>query len=256
MIKNLLILSLVLMFISWLSYFFVSFIDFKVYSLVVDVNSNAIAQRIYRDIQEYIKSMDENSKKYIELSEIKNEEKVVVNEDYSKLVLAVREKKEFLSKKLKPRMIQKGYSINIIPHYDGVYFAYLSNYVFVPRSQLTENDLKTINDKYVGFLLNDQLIDYINFLNSYFTKNDSERIAKNQFFISKNFLINFTLSPFTTSKVLNLTTFRIDNISKKEYLLNIQKIIDKYKTGSVYLNINQNEKLINLQALNKRERKK
>ncbi len=256
MIRNLLILSLVLMVISWLSYFFVSFIDFKVYSLVVDVGSETIAQKIYRDLQDYVKSMDENSRKYIELSKIKQEKKVVVNEDYSKMVLAVREKKEFLGGKLKPRMIQKGYSISVIPHEDGVYFAYLSNSIFVPRSQLTENELKTINEKYIEFLQKDQIIDYINFLNSYFTKSDSERIAKNQFFISKNFLINFTLSPFTTSKVLNIATFTVDNISKKEYLVNMEKIIDKYKKDSVYLKVNEEERLINLKHLSKKEKKK
>lgn len=256
MIRNLLILSLVLTIISWLSYFFVSFMDFKVYSLVVNVGSETIAQKIYRDVQDYVKSMDENSKKYIELSKIKQEKKVVVSEDYSKIVLAVREEEEFLSKKLKPRMIQKGYSINVIPHEDGVYFAYLSSSIFIPRSQLTENDLKTINEKYIEFLQKDQVIDYINFLNSYFSKSDSERIAKSQFFISKNFLINFTLSPFTTSKILNLTNFRIDNISKKEDLINMEKIIDKYKKGSVYLKVNEEERLINLKHLSKREKKK
>ncbi|MCS6955734.1 MAG: hypothetical protein NZM44_05195 [Candidatus Calescibacterium sp.] len=254
MIKNLLYLSIVVMALGWFFYFATFIIPFKTYSLYVDTDSDNIASKVYREFQDYVNSLDSKSKEHILLSNIVKEKKIIVNEDYSKLMISVRESENFLKEKLASKMIQKGYHINIIPLTEDLYFAYLSNLVIVPRSDMAKQILDDINQKYLDFLQDDKLFDYIKFLNSYFSSSDSERVAKAQFYISKNFLINFTISPYTTSKTVKLNTFKFENISKKEHLLGLQNVLNKYDSKNIYLKFETKERVINLRVLHKETR--
>ncbi|MCS7243827.1 MAG: hypothetical protein RMJ36_03725 [Candidatus Calescibacterium sp.] len=243
-----------MMALAWFFYFATFIIPLKTYSLYVDIDSDNIASKVYREFQDYVNSLDPISKEHILLSEVAKEKKIIVNENYSKLMISVKESEKFLKNKIAPKMKGKGYDVTIIPLSQDVYFAYLTNFVIIPKSDMAKQILDDINEKYLGFLQEEKLFDYIKFLNSYFSPSDSERVAKTQFYISKNFLINFTISPYTTSKTVRLNTFKVENISKKEYLLGFQNILNKYDTRNIYLNFETKERVINLRVLMRENR--
>lgn len=255
MIKNLLYFSGTVTILLWFLYVLTFIIPFKVYSLEVYVNSSSIASKIYRDFQEYTNSMDSVSKKHIKLSSITKMEKVIVNEDYSRLILGMKETEKFLKNKLAPKMRSKGYNISIIPLGNGIYLAYLSNFVVRPLVDVTKETLDNINDKYPDYLLKENLTDYTKLLRQYFSPVDSSKIAENQFYISKNFLINFAILPYTTSKFMVVNSFTADRITKKDDLVKLQSILSKYNTKSIYLKFETRERIINLRILYRRETK-
>ncbi|MFN3995396.1 MAG: hypothetical protein ACK4GR_02560, partial [bacterium] len=191
MVKNLLFLSIALLVLSVIFYFVTYIIPFKVYFVEIETDSKSVATKIYRDFQDYMKSFDAESLKYTSLSNISNEKRVIVKEDYSKVMLSVVETKEFLEGKLKKKIQPKGYYITVIPYQKGFYFAYLNNFIFAPKVNISSNELENINKKYLEYLERDKLTDYVSFLNNYFSSSDSKKIANAQFYISKNFIINF-----------------------------------------------------------------
>ncbi|MFN3477875.1 MAG: hypothetical protein ACK4ZM_00715, partial [bacterium] len=157
MVKNLFFLSVALLVVSVIFYFLSYSISFRVYFLEVETDSKSVATKIYRDFQDYMKSFDTESLKYTSLSNISNEKRIIVKEDYSKVVLSVIETKEFLEGKLRQRIQPKGYYFTIIPYQKGFYFAYLNNFIITPKVNLSSNDIENINKKYFEFLEKDQL---------------------------------------------------------------------------------------------------
>ncbi|MEN3014934.1 MAG: hypothetical protein ABDH21_02605 [bacterium] len=255
MIRNLLYVFIVLTALSWFLFAVSYIIPFKTYSIYVYIEDKNTALQVYRKFQDYLKSIDKEAQKYIKLHKISVQKKVLVNQDYSYLILGVRESMDFLSKKLKVRMQKRGYYLSIVQvEEDGTSIAYLKDLIFVPLIKVSQKELDDINEKYLNFYKEDKLVDYIKFLRSYFSDVNADKIGRIQFFISRNFLINFCLMPYTTSKVINLHVIKVENVPKKENLIQLQQIVTQYKKGKFHISTEEEERIVNLRVLNKREK--
>lgn len=258
MIKQLFYISIMLTIISWLAYFAIFVIPFKIYYIEINTNSKNIYGKLYRDLQDYMNSIDKESKDYTTLSTSKKENLIIAEKNYSRIILSVIESKDFLNQKLKPKLTSKGYQITIIPIDERLYMAYLSNFILTPKQEINSNIIEEINEKYFDYFKSEKLVDYIQFLGKYFDSSTAKKVAETQFFIAKNFIINFTFYPYTTSKRTNIYTIKVENISNQKDLAKLLSIVRKYNENykqSSFFEYQVEDKAVNLNNLMKIKQK-
>jgi len=255
MIKNLFYISLIFTIISWFILSSTHFLPLKVYKTEVLILNSQKASKIYRDIEEYFKSLSEEEKKYTKINKIGPKDELIVNRSYELVVIGTVEEKDFLQSKVNPAFYKKGFSLTLVPIENNKYLDYLSNYKFKSLYPLDENKLDKINEKFLESIKNNKMIDYIEFLKNYFSETDAKKIAETQFFISQSSisLLNFLLYPYTTSKKIKVNKIEINNIASKEIYNHIQYQIlkiDKNKDKDI-LKVQNKIRIVSIRGLDK-----
>jgi len=259
MIKNLFYLSLLLMIISWFLFFSTSFVPIKVYNLYISTNDNNLTSKIYRDIEQYIKSLNSEHSKYIILKKQNFTQKLIVKRNYDLIIIGTIEQEKFLKEKIIPVFAKKGFTLKIVPIENNLSLAYLSSYQFKPISSLDDNKLNKINEKFLDYVKENKMIDYIEYLKNYFSENDSKKIAEIQFLIfsSSISLLNFLLYPYTNSKTYEISSVEVNNIPNQEIYSHLQDLVKpQQKSKDTFIEVKSKVKVVNMRLLEKVSNKK